>query len=237
MRMLVYDWTYSNILEEKKMKTIKCESCGAELDKIMQTCPNCGAPLKAGRNLVKCRTCGEYVAKDAKKCPNCGTKHPNKSHHTAYAICSVIVVITVILIAVVAFSGGSGSGEGPTQGGGTSSTDKQTPEYVTVDATGLWDAYVKNEVNADNLYKSKLVAVTGVVTNIGKDAITGAPCVSLESGSDFGLYPIQCFFPKNGNDTEQIAALSDGDTVTIYGRCTGKSVFYVQLSDCSLSTE
>ncbi len=218
------------------MKTIKCESCGAELDKIAQTCPNCGAPLKAGRNLVECRACGEYVAKNAKKCPNCGAKHPNKANHTAYTICSVIVVITVILVAIAAFSGGSSSSDGSSQGG-TSNADKQAPEYVAIDATALWTAYHENEVNADNLYKGKLLAVTGVVEDIGKDAITDAPCVSLESGSDFEFYPIQCFFPKNGSESDQLAALSDGDTITIYGRCTGKSVFYVQLSNCSLSAE
>lgn len=222
------------------MKTIKCESCGAELDKISKTCPICGAPLKAGRKLVECRICGEYVAKDAKKCPNCGTKRPNKSHHAAYIACSVIVVITAILIVAIAASSAGANGEPAgeaSQSSGANAVDKETPEYVAVDATALWTAYVDNEVNADNLYKGKLVAVTGVVTNIGKGAITDAPCVSLESGSDLGLYPIQCFFPKNGSETDQIAALSDGDTITVYGRCTGKSVFYVQLSSCSLSAE
>lgn len=225
------------------MKTIKCESCGAELDKPTKNCPQCGAKLKAARNLVECRVCGEYVAKNAKKCPSCGAKNPSKAQHKASIACSIVVAVTLILI--VAVVAGAIGGSETTSTSGTSnpeasaSAPKQSdaPDYIVADAEDLWKAYDENEVNADNIYKGNFVALTGTISNIGTDAFSGAPCVSLESGDEFGLYPIQCFFPKNGSETDAIAALADGDTVTIYGKCTGKAVLYVQLTGCSLSGE
>lgn len=222
------------------MKTIKCESCGAELDKPTKNCPQCGAKLKAARNLVECRVCGEYVAKNAKKCPSCGAKNPSKTQRKASIACSIVFVVAVILIVavVVGAIGGSETPSTPSSGASASSqTQSDAPDYIAVDAEDLWKSYDENEVNADNIYKGNFVALTGTISNIGTDAFSGAPCVSVESGDEFGLYPIQCFFPKNGSETDAIAALSDGDTVTIYGKCTGKTVLYVQLTGCSLSGE
>lgn len=109
----------------------------------------------------------------------------------------------------------------------------QSEHVVAVTAKDLWEAYSENKVNADNLYKGKMLAVTGVIVDIGQDALTKAPCISLETGDGpICLYPIQCFFPKNGEQTDAIANLSDGDIITIYGKCDGTPLVYVQLYNC-----
>lgn len=113
-----------------------------------------------------------------------------------------------------------------------SSSPVQGEEAIYVSAKDLWSAYSDNAVKADGLYKGELLAVTGTISNIGQDMITKAPCVSLKTNDSLGIYSIQCFFPKNGDQTDQIADLSDGDIVTIYGTCQGVPIANVQLSDC-----
>ena len=54
------------------------------------------------------------------------------------------------------------------------------------------------------------MVVTGTIQNIGQDVLTKAPCISRETNDGYGLYPIQCFFPKDGDQTDLIAQLKDG---------------------------
>ena len=112
-------------------------------------------------------------------------------------------------------------------------TDSQ-PEEITISATDLWAAYKENTVNADALYKDKILVVTGTIQNIGQDIVTKAPCISIETNDGYGLYPIQCFFPKNGDQTDLIAQLKDGDQIVIAGKCDGIPLAQVQLTKCSI---
>jgi len=95
-------------------------------------------------------------------------------------------------------------------------------------------AYKENAVNADALYKDKVLVVTGTIQNIGQDVLTKAPCISLETNDGYGLYPIQCFFPKDGDQTDLIAQLKDGDYITIAGECNGIPLAQVQLTKCTI---
>lgn len=188
--------------------------------------------------MTNCRICGEPVAKNASKCPHCGAHTPNRS--TLVAAIIALCFIGFILILLVISSGEDTSGASSNQTTQTvrntvSSTEPEPVQYIEVTAEALWTAYQENEVNADLLYGSKLLSITGTITNIGKDIASAAPCVSLDSGNAYGINPIQCFFPKNGSETEQLAALSDGDVITIYGKCTGVFLVNVQLSKCSLN--
>ena len=123
-----------------------------------------------------------------------------------------------------------GGGEPPEASPSPEQTEEQI-EVITVSAEQLYADYIENAVNADNLYKDKIISVTGEITDIGQDIITHDPCVSLDSGTSYSLYPIQCFFSSASDD---LAGLRDGDVVTITGECTGYNIAYVQLADCSL---
>lgn len=81
-------------------------------------------------------------------------------------------------------------------------TPDSQPEEITISATDLWAAYKENTVNADALYKDKILVVTGTIQNIGQDIVTKAPCISIETNDGYGLYPIQCFSQRTG--TRQI---------------------------------
>ena len=113
-------------------------------------------------------------------------------------------------------------------------TESPQPEEITISATSLWAAYKENAVNADALYKDKILVVTGTIQNIGQDVLTKAPCISLETNDGYGLYPIQCFFPKDGDQTDLIAQLKDGDYITIAGECDGIPLAQVQLTKCTI---
>ena len=141
----------------------------------------------------------------------------------------------ILAVSIIAFSGiiASMLDEVPEAEPSTSVSGSMSVEEppISVSARNLYNAYTQNAVNADALYKNKRVAVTGVITKIGQDMVTKKPCISLDSGSDLNLYPVQCFFQESSCD---LASLRDGDSVTIVGECTGFFVANVQLSDCTL---
>lgn len=191
--------------------------------------------------LVKCKICGAEIAKTAKTCPNCGA-----NQHKGATVAFVVIVIVTIILVISVLSGGEGednTGVADSQQGNSSTISESSNEaandaeeemeVISVTAEDLYSAYEENSVNADNLYKGNIVSVTGVVSNIGQDIITKKPCVSLDSGDEFGLYPVQCFF---SDSSDALANLRDGDIVTIVGKCTGYSVTNVQLTNCELLT-
>ncbi len=93
-------------------------------------------------------------------------------------------------------------------------------------ASNLYAEYDANEVNADDKYKNKQIAVKGIITKIAKD-IMDDPYITLSTG-DFS--EIQCSFKSS----EQLKTLSKGDNVTVVGKCTGKMSIVVGLTNCKL---
>lgn len=171
--------------------------------------------------IVKCKTCGTDIAKSASKCPNCGAKQ----HQVVYTICSLLVVFMFVAIGAILVN--SYGREAP--------VPDSNDEIINVSATDLWSAYSENKVNADNLYKGKWLAVTGTISDTTQDVISNDPCVTLTSGQALDLYPIQCFFSDDREGNTDIAALKDGQTIIIVGKCTGVPVTHVQLTNCTLS--
>ena len=157
---------------------------------------------------------------------------------------SVVIVVAVLAAVSLTFGGRSDSpsNDGPSLGQSTTTptqpsanpVESTQPDEITISATSLWAAYKENTVNADALYKDKVLAVTGTIQNIGQDVLTKAPCISLETNDGYGLYPIQCFFPKDGDQTDLIAQLKDGDYITIAGECDGIPLAQVQLTKCTI---
>ena len=109
---------------------------------------------------------------------------------------------------------------------------KESP--IAISAKELYDAYVANQVNADSLYLDKELMVTGTILDITQDALTNAPCIKLAVGDALGIYAVDCFFPKNTEETSIIAGFVDGQVVTIFGECDGVALVDVQLSKCHL---
>lgn len=150
----------------------------------------------------------------------------------------IIITVVIALICIGSLGGGDtddapGSGSSPsysqTQDNApskeaTASTKETTPvdpyaDAIVITAEDLFAAYDENEVAADNQYKGKLLKVTGVINDIGKDILDDT-YITLDTG-EF-IFSVQCYF--KGDDADALAALTKGQTVTLVGKCDGMSM-------------
>ena len=106
-------------------------------------------------------------------------------------------------------------------------TANSAKPVITISAIRLYEDYKANEVAADEKYKGKILQVTGVVGNIGKD-IVGIMYISLKTNDLIGS--VQCMFA--GEHKERISQISKGTKVTIKGKCSGL-MMNVILRKCS----
>lgn len=127
-------------------------------------------------------------------------------------------ILSVLLILAL----GSGSSEKDTK-----EIQSKAPAY-TVTAKSLFAEYKANEVAADAKYKGKVVIVSGVIQDIGKDIADQAYIVI---GGEGFLDGVQCTFTESQNAS--VARLSKGQKVTVKGEVQGK-MGNVQMSNCSL---
>lgn len=97
--------------------------------------------------------------------------------------------------------------------------DEQFAQYPHYSATDLMSEYDANIVNADELYTGNVLVITGTVSNIGKTNGDTNLTVMLKTGTYF--YGVQLNFKTS--QSESVAELREGDTVTAIGKCTGKS--------------
>ena len=110
----------------------------------------------------------------------------------------------------------------------TASVESPTPIAVT--ARQLNEDYERNEVAADAKYVGNYVMVTGVIYSVTE--AVGKYDVKLETDDFISVTNIVCKVDKDEEAT--ILTLAAGDTVTVLGNVSGKSVFDINLRDCSL---
>lgn len=87
----------------------------------------------------------------------------------------------------------------------------------------LVQAYEANEITADTKYKGRTIALTGKISDIGKDVLD-KPYVAFESSS---FNNVTCYFEK----TDGLEELQKGSTYTIYGQCEGSTVNLIIIND------
>ena len=121
-----------------------------------------------------------------------------------------------------------------------SNTDDGTPATVEAEASpappppdisavALFQAYEANEIAAQRDYEDQVFLVTGIVESISDD-ILGTPYVTLETES--ALSSVQAMF-NDDPDLDALAALSQGQAVTVQCRVDGK-FGNVILRECSI---
>lgn len=99
-------------------------------------------------------------------------------------------------------------------------------DYIQVDYKELYRDYKENAIAADEKYKDKLIQVTGKIDDIFRE-VMGHPYVTFEVDKYFGH--VQAVFDKD--EEKNIAKLKKGQTITVRGRCKGKTI-NVLLDDC-----
>lgn len=105
-------------------------------------------------------------------------------------------------------------------------TEIQQRKDNTISASNLVQAYVENEVRADENYKNKSFYVEGNVTDIKKD-ILDKIYVTLEGSEMFR--EVQCYF----DNKETASKIEKGMRVTFYGKCDGL-MMNVMMKNCEL---
>lgn len=196
-----------------------------------------------------CKHCGKEIADDAKFCPGCGKQtgentapvfhvDPEAEKKHKKRGCLTWLIIGIMLFGgCVAIFGGSDTAESgntaPTNSGTIATTEPTTAPteepVIEISPSDLYAAYEENEVAADNKYDGKMIRITGIIDDIGKD-ITDTVYVTIIAG-DYDN--IQCFF-ESSEQIENVATLKSGDEVTIVGECGGISILNVLLYDCEL---
>lgn len=86
---------------------------------------------------------------------------------------------------------------------------------VVITASDFFDAFSTDEANANATYLDKIVAVSGIITEIEFDEEKAI--VSLQTNDDFGT--VLCHLSENAS--QKIEAFKVLDTITLKGICTG----------------
>lgn len=107
---------------------------------------------------------------------------------------------------------------------------KAIDEAIKVSAATLYEEFTTNNVGAENKYKGKMLLVTGTVYNIDKTFFLGTAYVNLMAG--YVADGVTAYFSSEGKS--QITNISQGQTITILGKCTGRSMGSAILDDCIL---
>ena len=94
----------------------------------------------------------------------------------------------------------------------------------------ILSSYKNNEVHADNLYKGKLVQVTGIIGDIKKDFLNNL-YVTLGTGAEFEIPQIQAFF--DDSKSGQLGQLNKRERLTVVCRVDGL-MMNVIAKDCDI---
>jgi len=105
-------------------------------------------------------------------------------------------------------------------------TSTPIPEILKITAIDLANTYKANEINADKLYKGRMIELTGNVYDISD--MLGSQSITIE-GQDYNH--VLCFFKPNQKD--KLATLQKGQNVTIIGLVDGYSLMTV-VKNCEI---
>lgn len=102
---------------------------------------------------------------------------------------------------------------------------------VKVTAHELYEAYEKNEENANELYLNKTVIVSGNIGDIGKDVFNNT-YVTLYNEKKYSTLGVKCFF-TDIKEIEKVETLNKDDYITIIGTVRNKQV-NVKVKQCTI---
>ncbi len=158
---------------------------------------------------VECGSCGKDIARSASACPHCGATSGLKKWQWA-----LILVVVLLLIGLL-----SDDEKKDITVHQSIQAEEEAGEVdvLRVLPSSLLLAYTTNEIAADNTYKGRLVQITGIIEDIGKDIMDNA-YLTVRAGNDqYEFRKIQVFTA----DMIAISRLSRGEQVTITGRVDG----------------
>lgn len=162
----------------------------------------------------------------ANKCPQCQSDLRNWfRRHIVLSILWVFIILFSILAA-------NGSDENVQQ----QVLERELQENMeliaemNISAVQLSEEYDDNKVAADAKYENKVLEISGIVDDIGKD-ILDEPYVVLK-GREISLFGVQCMFSRA--DESKLAGLSKGQSIVLKGRVSGEFIGNVLVRGCTI---
>jgi tRNA_anti-like len=152
--------------------------------------------------------------------------HPPRKR-ARFIVVGGVAVIGLILTLAALGNPDSRVSSSRSEATGSVATAKESAAHVS--ATLLYDQYRANEVNADDYYRDRLVAVSGKVAGINK-YFSDSTYVELETSNEFES--VQAHL-ANGQ-AEKASALYKGASVVVVCRGAGMFVGSPELIDCSI---
>lgn len=159
----------------------------------------------------------EIAAQSASDVPAGDAQRKAHGWRTALIFAGLIVGGIIIVVLSVGPSGDSSTSAASSSDMPASDGGPQKPAALEVSAEKLYSVYQNNEVAADQIYKGKLLAVSGVVRSINKD-ILDDPYLELAASDEFD--GVQAHLKVS--EESKAATLSKGDSIIVL--CTGSGM-------------
>lgn len=178
-----------------------------------------------------CPKCSEKILASAIKCKHCGADLRN--WFARHKILTVILVIILIGVIGNMFGGPQYSQVQPTNSTQPTSpqktiTEKVPEEIIKISAQELYAKYEANEIAADELYKDKILEVSGIIDSIGKD-IMDSMYVTLKTDNIIGS--VQCMLANS--EISKAVNLKKGSSILVKGKNSGL-LMNVILRNCTI---
>lgn len=204
-----------------------CQKCGNETPDNAQFCKSCGAPVGVGVT---------PPAPPAFQQP--AMSQPPKKKKTGKIILAIVGAVVVIAIAGNMLGSKDDPGNTTAANAGANTTassavqeEKPKEETIKISAIDLLAEYEANEVAATEKYKGKMLEISGIIDDFGKD-ILDKTYLTISDGKEFSTNAVQFYFDDSENS--KVAGLKKGDSVVIEGRCGDFSVFNLSVKNCKL---
>lgn len=166
------------------------------------------------KTLKKCSKCKEEIQIDAKRCKHCEADLRN--WFIRHKIITIILIIFVIGIIASAANTGKNASNNFNNLSNIKKEELKEPA-IKITARELYAKYEANEIQADELYKNKVLEVSGVIGSIGKD-ILDDPYVALKT--DGIISSIQCMLADS--EKAKASQLKKEQLIVMEGKNSGK---------------
>lgn len=224
-----------------------CSNCGTQLTGG-QFCPKCGTPVgniaqptatiqpqqttftqSANSQQPYQPMYGQSTNGNVPQNPISPVAKKKKNKGCGIAI-GILAILAVFLIFIFAISDGDDADDANTAPKSSVSHTTTEEPVIEVSVEQILKEYEENEVAADNKYKGKKVAISGVVDSVSKDIIDDT-YIKIDTGEKYEAFGAQCYIADT--QFERVAELKPGDRITITGYVSSYSLNIV-ITDCEI---
>ena len=182
----------------------------------MKQCPFCSEEIQ--EEAIKCRHCRSILTKVSSNEIGGGCNAPSPKEF------GWLVPVSIVLI-LVFWAAANYKQSSPNPTAAEQSSNSPEASY-TLSADSLYREYEENEVAADAKYKGRVIIVSGIIQDIGKDFTDTAYVILAVEG----LFGVHCMYAKG--EEFSVAQLSKGQQITIKGVVSGKMIGNVVIQEC-----